>query len=190
MLIREIKKYTDKLLPTSFYQALERVGLTPNKITLTALLFKILVLICFYKQQIFLGGVFIAIDYGLDYIDGTNPRRLHKKTPFGVFFDTVLDRTFRTAGWPLALALGGTIPFKLAAFLITFNLLLIFSANVVESNNLKHFRFLPDVFYLIPYGALLGVVELAASLEALIALCLLIFNIITVLFLNFPRKKY
>lgn len=190
MLIKEIKKYTDKILPHSFYQFLERLGLTPNKITFIALFFKILVLYCFYNNQIFLGGIFIAIDYALDYIDGTFARRVRKKTPFGIFFDSVLDRTFRTAGWPIALALGNSISFKLAAFLITFNLLLIYSSNVVESNNLKHFRFFPDVFYLIPYGALLGIVQLAANLEAFTAFCLLIFNIITVLYLNFPRRKY
>ena len=190
MLIREIKKHTDKLLPTSFYQTLERIGLTPNKITLTALLFKILVLICFYKQQIFLGGIFIAVDYTLDYIDGTFARRLHKKTPFGVFFDTVLDRTFRTAGWPLALAFGGAIPFEIAILIVSFNLLLIFSANVVESNNLKHFRFMPDVLYLIPYGALLGQVQLFATAEAIVAFALLVFNYISVIILNFPKKKH
>ena len=190
MLIREIKKHTDKIFPLSFYQFLERIGLTPNKITFIALFFKISVLYCFCTQRIVLGGIFIAIDYGLDFLDGTYARRLSKKTSFGIFFDTVLDRVFRTAGWPLALAFGQTISFQIAAFLLAFNLLLIFSSNVVELNNLKHFKFMPNVFYLIPYGALLNKVQLFATAEAILAFVLLLTNSIIIIILNFPKKSY
>ncbi len=181
MLIRETKKYTDKVLPISFYKFLEQINLTPNKITFIALFFKVAVLYCFFTGHIVLGGIFIAVDYGLDFIDGSYARNLRKKTPFGIFFDTVLDRVFRTAGWPLALAFGNAISFQLAALLIAFNLLLIFSSNVVELNNLKHYKFMPNVFYLIPYGALLNQVQLFATAEAVVAFALLLTNSITVI---------
>ncbi|MFA6296013.1 MAG: CDP-alcohol phosphatidyltransferase family protein [Patescibacteria group bacterium] len=185
MFIKEIKKYSDNILPLKFYKFLERIGLSPNKLTLIALFFKILVLYFFYNGQIVLGGIFIVCDYLFDYMDGTMARRLDKVTPFGTFYDTVLDRFFRTAGWPLSLAFGNIITFKIAALVVAFNLLLIFSSSVVESYKLRHFPYMLNVFYLIPYGALLNQVELFATLEAIVAFILLIFNTITIIVLNF-----
>lgn len=185
MFIKAIKKYSDNILPLKFYKFLERVGLSPNKLTIIALFFKILVLYCFYTGQIFFGGLFIACDYFFDYLDGTMGRRLNKTSKFGIFFDAVLDRIFRTVGWPLTLAFGQIISFELAALLIAFNLLLIFSSQVVESNNLRHYSFMLNVFYLIPYGALLNQVKLFAQIEVVIAFLLLLTNVITIIILNY-----
>jgi CDP-diacylglycerol--glycerol-3-phosphate 3-phosphatidyltransferase len=72
--------------------ALQRLGVTPNQITIVAFLVNVgaAVLVVFH-YYIWAASVFIVAGL-LDLVDGALARRTGKSTPFGGFLDSTLDR--------------------------------------------------------------------------------------------------
>jgi len=84
------KKFQKLLLAISSF--LLKVGLTPNLITLLALLGNIGAALFISKGKFVIGGI-IALAMGtFDAIDGTMARLLGEPSKFGCFFDSLIDR--------------------------------------------------------------------------------------------------
>ncbi len=71
---------------------LNKLGLTPNMITIFGLLGNIVAAFLIAKGYIFWGGVFILLTAPMDAIDGTMARLRGKVTKYGAFLDSVSDR--------------------------------------------------------------------------------------------------
>ncbi len=73
-------------------QALDRLGIHPNTITLAGLMLQIGVGILYYHGFIRRGGLLLLIFAPLDALDGAVARAGGKQSTFGAFFDSTLDR--------------------------------------------------------------------------------------------------
>ena len=72
--------------------ALERLGVTPNQITIVAFLINVgAAVLVVFDHYVWAASVFIAASL-LDLVDGSLARRTGKTTPFGSFLDSTLDR--------------------------------------------------------------------------------------------------
>lgn len=71
---------------------LTRLGLTPNAVTLIGFFGNLAAAIVIASGHITLGGIMILIAVPLDVVDGAMARLQDKITPFGAFFDSVMDR--------------------------------------------------------------------------------------------------
>lgn len=71
---------------------LQRLGLSPNHVTLagTAAMFAVAPILAF--APLFWGGVALALASSLDALDGALARRTGHVSPFGAFLDSTLDR--------------------------------------------------------------------------------------------------
>jgi phosphatidylglycerophosphate synthase len=68
------------------------LGIDPNVISLLGLFFAILGAYFVYSHQWFLALVFFILAPSVDLVDGTVARALKKATPWGNYFETMLDR--------------------------------------------------------------------------------------------------
>ncbi len=75
-----------------FGKLFTRIGLTPNAMTLIALIGNIIASILIASKNIQWGGVIVLIMGPLDAVDGAMARIQDKVTPFGAFFDSISDR--------------------------------------------------------------------------------------------------
>jgi CDP-diacylglycerol--glycerol-3-phosphate 3-phosphatidyltransferase len=71
---------------------LNRLGLTPNAVTLIGFLGNLIGAVVIATGRVSLGGIIILIAVPLDVVDGAMARLRGKVTPFGAFFDSVMDR--------------------------------------------------------------------------------------------------
>lgn len=69
-----------------------RLGVTPNQISLFALLLGILCAICYAQRYFLVGSVFLFLSGLCDLIDGSVARMVSKDTPFGAVFDWIVDK--------------------------------------------------------------------------------------------------
>lgn len=82
---------------------MQRLGLTPNMLTLVGLLFMLLVAVMLARGQFVLGAFLIALGGGLDALDGALARLTDRVTRFGAYFDSTSDR------WAEAALYGGLL---------------------------------------------------------------------------------
>src|SRR5215471_11047919 len=71
---------------------LNRLGLTPNTVTLIGLAGNILAAYFIIRQQIMLGGLVMLIAWPIDALDGTMARLRGEASDWGAFVDSVSDR--------------------------------------------------------------------------------------------------
>ena len=72
--------------------AMERLGVTPNHITIVAFLINMgAAVLVVFDHYVWAASVFIGASL-LDLVDGSLARRTGKTTPFGSFLDSTLDR--------------------------------------------------------------------------------------------------
>lgn len=69
-----------------------RLGVTPNQISLIALLLGLLCAICYAQRYFLVGSVFLFLSGICDLVDGSVARMVSKDTPFGAVFDWIVDK--------------------------------------------------------------------------------------------------
>lgn len=71
---------------------LNRIGLTPNTITLIGLIGHAVGAVFLYRGQMLTGGLIILVMAPVDALDGTMARLRGEPSVFGAFVDSVIDR--------------------------------------------------------------------------------------------------
>jgi CDP-diacylglycerol--glycerol-3-phosphate 3-phosphatidyltransferase len=71
---------------------LNRLGLTPNAMTMLGLLGNIVAAVFIARGQIVLGGIIVLVMWPVDALDGTMARLRGEPSDFGAFVDSVTDR--------------------------------------------------------------------------------------------------
>ena len=87
-LLRQLFKHVLDFFGKLFTQ----IGLTPNAITLIALVGNIIASILIATKNIQWGGILVLVMGPLDAVDGTMARLQNNVTSFGAFFDSISDR--------------------------------------------------------------------------------------------------
>jgi CDP-diacylglycerol--glycerol-3-phosphate 3-phosphatidyltransferase len=94
-----VKKTFSDFLRTAFKgvldpiaERLNRVGLTPNSVTLLGLAGNLIVAFFVLRGQISMGGLVILIAWPIDALDGTMARLRGDASDWGAFVDSVTDR--------------------------------------------------------------------------------------------------
>lgn len=183
MLVNFLKKFTDRLVPLKFLEFLAKIKLTPNKITALAFLFGLVAFYFFITGKVFWGGLACVLNHVFDGLDGRLARYLKKTTKAGALFDLISDRFVRLS-WILALAFGGVVTFKLALVVLFLESISYIITYFIEYQNLKHIPWMPNVIYLLPYGALLNQLSLFFVVEIILGSVALVVNIISVAWMN------
>ncbi|MCA9878886.1 MAG: CDP-alcohol phosphatidyltransferase family protein [Thermomicrobiales bacterium] len=100
-------------------EALARVGLTPNMITVIGVLLSLVVAYVVASGNLVAGGVLFLIASGFDMLDGAVARAAGSVTKFGGFLDSTLDRYSETiVFFGVLYFLLGTSDAKLGALLV------------------------------------------------------------------------
>ena len=188
MLVTYFKKFTDKFVPPKFFDALIKLKLTPNRLTVMSIVSAVVACYLFFKGEVVLGGIFVALDFLFDGLDGRLARYLGKETKIGAFYDLVTDRGVRLP-WLIALSFGGAISFELAIivlFIESFSYILTY---FVEYKNFKHIKWLPNAVYLLPYGALLNQLEFFFKVEIVLGSLVIIVHVISVILMNQEKEN-
>ncbi len=73
----------------------QKLHITPNTVTVVALVLSVVVAYLIIIDQLFWAGVLYFIGAGLDAIDGTLARQMGVRSNFGAFLDSTLDRSGR-----------------------------------------------------------------------------------------------
>ncbi len=188
MLVNQFKKFTDKIVPLNFFVVLVKLKLTPNRLTILSIISAVIAFYYFIKGEVVIGGIFVALDFLFDGLDGRLARYLGKETKIGAFYDLITDRGVRLP-WLIALAYGGVISFELAFLVLFIEALSYIHTYFIEFKNFKHIKWLPNVVYLLPYGALLNQLELFFKVEIVLDSLVLIIHIISVIIMNQPGKN-
>ncbi len=81
-----------KSILDSIASLLNRVGLTPNSVTLIALLGNFIAAFLISLGWIQIGGFLVLLMGPLDAVDGTMARLRNQVSPFGAFLDSISDR--------------------------------------------------------------------------------------------------
>lgn len=90
-LVRELKPTFERLIEP-LVDLLNKLGTTPNLITILGLLLVAIGSLFLYLGQNFISFIFLLLGALCDAIDGRLARRLGKNSPFGAFFDSLMDR--------------------------------------------------------------------------------------------------
>jgi CDP-diacylglycerol--glycerol-3-phosphate 3-phosphatidyltransferase len=73
-------------------QLLGRLGISPNTITTIGLLLTIAVTMTLWSGHLVWGGILVLITSAFDMLDGALARATNRKSAFGAFFDSTVDR--------------------------------------------------------------------------------------------------
>lgn len=187
MLNQILKTKFQPYAPLNFFKFLYRLKITPNVLTCVSIVFGGIAFYFFLQGKLFLGGIFVFLNYLFDILDGAQARILNLTTKFGLFFDFLSDRIVRF-GWYLALVYSGIAPVDLIAKIILLEAISNILFLIVSWQNLKHINWMPYVFILFPFGAILNLVSLALTIELYIGGLIFLFNFITILYLNYSNK--
>ena len=76
----------------SIVRSLSRLRIRPNHLTFMGFLASILAAFSFARGNFRLAGVVLIVAGLFDMVDGMVARKTHAETPFGAFFDSVMDR--------------------------------------------------------------------------------------------------
>ena len=90
-LVRELNPTFERLIEP-LVDLLNKLGTTPNLITILGLLLVAIGALFLYLGQNFISFIFLLLGALCDAIDGSLARRLGKNSPFGAFFDSLMDR--------------------------------------------------------------------------------------------------
>ncbi len=73
-------------------QLLGRFGISPNTITAVGLLLTLLVTVTLWSGHLVWGGILVLVTSAFDMFDGALARATDRKSAFGAFFDSTVDR--------------------------------------------------------------------------------------------------
>lgn len=183
MFVKSFKKATDKILPPKFFDFLIKIKLTPNRLTVISAIFGGIAFYFFWHREIFIGGLFVVLNFIFDGLDGRLARYQGKLTDIGGLYDLLTDRGVRLS-WLLALSFGGAVSFQLAILILFLETLSYIITYFIEYKELKHINWLPNVVYILPYGALLNMLDLFFKIELILGSIVLIIHVISVIILN------
>ena len=68
------------------------IGITPNQISLLALLAGIVCAVLFFQKQFLVGALFLLLSAIFDLVDGSVARKTNSHTDFGAVFDWSVDK--------------------------------------------------------------------------------------------------
>jgi archaetidylinositol phosphate synthase len=83
-------RFTKYLEPIA--EVFVRIGITPNQISLLALLAGIVCAVLFFQRQFVLGALFLLLSAIFDLVDGSVARKTNAHTDFGAVFDWIVDK--------------------------------------------------------------------------------------------------
>lgn len=90
-LVRELKPTFERLVEP-LVDLLNKLGTTPNLITILGLFLVAIGALFFYLGQNLISFIFLLLGALCDAIDGSLARRSGRNSPFGAFFDSLMDR--------------------------------------------------------------------------------------------------
>ncbi|MCY0866165.1 MAG: CDP-alcohol phosphatidyltransferase family protein [Aquificaceae bacterium] len=90
-LVRELKPTFERLIEP-LVDLLNKLGTTPNLITILGLFLVAIGALFLYLGQNFISFIFLLLGALCDAIDGSLARRSGRNSPFGAFFDSLMDR--------------------------------------------------------------------------------------------------
>jgi Phosphatidylglycerophosphate synthase len=90
-MLGKLREVLDNYL-TFLANNLNKVGITPNHVTLTSIPFCILASLFYYYKIPLIAGIFLMIMGFIDILDGSLARITHKESLKGAILDTTLDR--------------------------------------------------------------------------------------------------
>lgn len=182
-----IKKYTGNRL-NNLAKKLCSYGLTANKATILSFIFTIITGILFLQGELFLGGIVFLIDHLFDFLDGFIARATGTSTSLGCFLDRITD-AFRRFLW-LALALSGLLPFNLAILGLIVDSIGFLIPQMIILTKVKSIKWLPvwTEWFIIP-GAILGQIVFFTWAMVIIGGILILVNVFSIIFLNFPKSN-
>jgi len=90
-LVRELKPTFERLVEP-LVDLLNKLGITPNLITILGLFLVAIGALFLYLGQNFISFIFLLLGALCDAIDGSLARRSGRNSPFGAFFDSLMDR--------------------------------------------------------------------------------------------------
>jgi phosphatidylglycerophosphate synthase len=73
-------------------KVISKLGISPNGWTFISLLFAIVAAVFIINKNLLVGAIFFLISVIIDVFDGAVARATNRKTKFGSFLDTVVDR--------------------------------------------------------------------------------------------------
>lgn len=187
MLVTYFKKFTDKLVPSKFFDVLVKLSFTPNRLTVLSVIAAGIAFYFFLRGQVVWGGIFVFLDFLFDGLDGRLARYLGKETRIGAFYDLITDRGVRLP-WLVALAYGGAISFELALLVLLVESLSYIITYFIEFKDFKHILWLPNAVFLLPYGALLNQLEVFFKIEIILGSLVVIVHIVSVVIMNQDKK--
>ena len=79
-------------LATKIAKKLNRVGFTPNSLTILGFIFSVIAGYLYYKGEFILGSLVLLLIGTCDILDGALARETNSATPMGGVFDSVIDR--------------------------------------------------------------------------------------------------
>ena len=169
---------------------LYNLGLTPNRATIIAIFFKLLMLYFLFIGNIVFAGITLLAVYLFDGLDGMIARASGNVTKFGSILDKGTDFFLIRSGYFL-LAYNGFLSYNLA---ITTILIVFFTPlflQFMDRLNVKRNKSLPSWgdTILIFFALFTGKVELFFYLMIGLSIILFIINIIVIIYLNLIKKK-
>ncbi|MDM7267063.1 MAG: CDP-alcohol phosphatidyltransferase family protein [Aquificota bacterium] len=90
-LVRELKPTFERLVEP-LVDLLNKLGTTPNLITILGLFLVAIGALFLYLGQNLISFIFLLLGALCDAIDGSLARRSGRNSPFGAFFDSLMDR--------------------------------------------------------------------------------------------------
>lgn len=90
-LVRELKPTFERLVEP-LVDLLNKLGITPNLITILGLFLVAIGALFLYLGQNLISFIFLLLGALCDAIDGSLARRSGRNSPFGAFFDSLMDR--------------------------------------------------------------------------------------------------
>jgi CDP-diacylglycerol--glycerol-3-phosphate 3-phosphatidyltransferase len=90
-LVRELKPTFERLIEP-LVDLLNKLGTTPNLITILGLFLVAIGALFLYLGQNLISFIFLLLGALCDAIDGSLARRSGRNSPFGAFFDSLMDR--------------------------------------------------------------------------------------------------
>ncbi|HEY1016616.1 MAG TPA: CDP-alcohol phosphatidyltransferase family protein [Herpetosiphonaceae bacterium] len=92
MFSSNFKRWSREILQRIVRPTLGRLGLTPNMVTLIGFLLTMGVAAVLANGSLFAGGLLLLAAGFFDMLDGALARATDQASPFGAFFDSIMDR--------------------------------------------------------------------------------------------------
>ena len=183
MLEDEIKRVFGKIIGRRVL-ILKKIGLNATRLTFLSILSSIIAALLFYEKEVFLGTLFVILDYLFDGFDGLFARVSGNVSNRGYLIDHLSDYVIRRI-WYFALAAAGYISYELVSLVIfsfSISILLVHLA-LLKSLKMPRFSFTIADWLIIPAG-LTGYITMFFELMVIIHFTMFLVNLSFIIYLN------